>query len=279
MYEFTIRGTRGTIPACGTQYRIYGGNTTCYSVRTDKGVIIFDAGTGIGHVAAELANSAHAPHITLLFTHFHMDHVVGLPCFEPIYRKKTKINIMADPRRRDKWKHTLKAFMAKPYWPIALVDTEATMSLRDIPVNRDAMDLYGVRISWFRVPHPQQCLAYRIEMPDTSIVIATDVEYDCANIQTSFINFCRGVDYLIYDTHYTPEEYLEHKGWGHSSWRTGTRVAGYAGAGHLVMTHHAPSRTDKELQLIIGEAQDEFRNTILARENLLLKKKSATVKR
>lgn len=273
MPDFIIQGARGTLPATGRRYLKYGGNTTCYSIRTDKGIITFDAGTGISHVAEEIAGLSKTLPLTLFFTHFHMDHIIGFPCFDPVYVKNKRITIMADPRRHDNWKSTLKTFMDKPYWPIGLGETAANMTLKDIPVRHDAMEVYGVRISWFSVPHPQSCLAYRIETQTNTIVIATDVEYDPDAISTGFIDFCRGADFLVYDAQFTPEEYVTHRGWGHSSWQTGTRIASNAGVGRLILTHHAPTRADRELEQILSKARHEFACTSIAREGMVLSKK------
>ena len=272
MSHFTIHGARGTLPATGQQYIKYGGNTSCYSIRTDQGIIVFDAGTGISHVAGEIAGQSKRLPITLLFTHFHMDHIIGFPCFDPVYARNESITIMADPRRRDNWRNTLKTFMGKPYWPIGLGETEAKMTLKDIPVKHDAIDVYGVRVSWFNVPHPQSCLAYRVETHKKTIIIATDVEYDREAISSSFVNFCHGADYLVFDAQYTPEEYPTHRGWGHSSWRTATRIACCAGVGRLVLTHHAPTRTDSELGRILKSSRQEFPETSLACEGMRLTK-------
>ena len=266
----TIQGARGTIPACCSSSRKYGGDTTCYSVVTEKGIIIFDAGTGISHVASEISRLPRKLPITLFFTHFHMDHVIGFPCFDPLYDKHASINIMADPRRRHNWKNTLNVFMGKPYWPVGLGDTDIKMTLKDIPVARDAMDVYGMRISWFSVPHPQQCLSYRIETPETTTVIATDVEYSYDNIDTAFINFCQGADFLIFDAQFTPAEYEAHRGWGHSTWKTGSRIAACAGVKRLILTHHAPGRTDAALDRILKEAQNELPQTRMACERMRL---------
>jgi len=272
MYQFIIRGARGTIPACGQEYLIYGGHTTCFTVRTDSGLIIFDAGTGISSVANDLSELPTSPSITLLFTHFHMDHIIGLPIFSPLYNKNTEISILADRRRTDDWRTTLKNFIGKPYWPIGLAESDAVMKLEDIPVDEEAMELYGVRISWFLVPHPQQCLAYRVEMPENTVVIATDLEYNKNGIQSAFINFCRNADFLIFDAHYTPEEYPAHRGWGHSTWEVGARIANEAGVDRLILTHHAPSRKDTEIDRILEAARKVFPVTFAAAENMVLER-------
>lgn len=270
VFKFVIRGTRGSMPACGRDYVKYGGNTTCFSIQTDGGLIIFDAGTGILHVANDLAGFPEMPSITMFFTHFHMDHVIGLPRFDPLYSKQTTISIMADHHRGGDWKKTLRTFMGKPYWPVGLGECDAVMKLEDLPAEQDGMELYGVRISWFHVPHPQQCLAYRVEMPGNVVVIATDVEYDANRIPPDFIEFCRNADFLVYDTQYTPEEYAAHRGWGHSTWETGARIAGQAEVGRLILSHHAPDRKDREIDRIAEDAKKVFSRSIAATENMVL---------
>lgn len=261
------------MPVCGGRFLHYGGSTTCFSMQTDTGWIIFDAGTGIGHVARDLARLDEMPAITLLFTHFHLDHVVGLPCFDPLYSKRTEISIMADPRRSSDWRDTLYDFMAKPYWPVGLGEADANMRLADLPIEDQTMELHGVRISWFRVPHPQQCLAYRVEMPGNTVVIATDVEYEAGAVNPAFIEFCAHADFLIYDTQYAPDEYPAHRGWGHSTWETAARIAAESRADRLIMTHHDPDRDDAGVRGLVDDARKIFPNTEGATENMLLETK------
>ncbi|MBN2301352.1 MAG: MBL fold metallo-hydrolase [Lentisphaerae bacterium] len=258
------------MPACGSEYLRYGGNTTCFSISTEDGLIIVDAGTGITHVAADIARNDKILPITMLFTHFHMDHVVGLPAFEPLYDHSSDIIIMADPRRDHDWKNAIRTFTGKPYWPIGLSDTAAGMHLNDLPVREDTMECYGIRVSWFRVPHPQQCLAYKIKMLNCTVVIATDVEYTRDSISKGFVEFCRNANHLIFDTQYTPAEIEKKRGWGHSTWEVATDIARAADIQQLVMTHHEPKRTDDELDRIVDQVRESFPSTVAATENMIL---------
>ncbi|MFC1497062.1 MBL fold metallo-hydrolase [Verrucomicrobiota bacterium] len=258
------------MPAFGEAYRVYGGNTSCFTVNTDTGNIIFDAGTGISFAAETLSNQPQPLPITMLFTHFHMDHLIGLPSFAPLYNKKANIQIMADPERDDDWKKTLKTIVGKPYWPVGLAETDAAMNLVDLPADKCSLNLYGIEISWFRVPHPQGCIAYRVNMPGKDIVIATDVEYREDDIDPAFINFCATADCLIFDAQYTPKEYLSHSGWGHSTWKVAVRAAIEAKVQKLVLTHHEPVRKDKDIESIVEDARKLFPETHAATENMLL---------
>ena len=274
MGHFVIRGARGTMPACGRYSCGFGGNTTCFSIQTDQGMIIVDAGTGISSVSREIAALHPAPPMTILFTHFHLDHVIGLPCFEPLFRADSRITIMADPRRPDGWKETLKTLMGKPYWPIGIGEVDATMTMADLPIEQGGLDLYGTQVTWFRVPHPQQCLSYRIRSSDADIVIATDVEYEKSRIAPAFVEFCRHADFLLFDAQYRPDEYEAHRHWGHSTWEVGAEVARQADVGRLILTHHAPERTDADIEGIVTSARQAFPATDAAAEGMALSKRA-----
>jgi ribonuclease BN (tRNA processing enzyme) len=65
----------------------------------------------------------------------------------------------------------------------------------------------------------------------------------------------RGVDLLIQDTQYTPEEYAERRGWGHGSTDYVTDVAVEAGARRLALFHHEPTHTDDEVDRMVAYAR------------------------
>lgn len=265
------------MPTCGPNQRRYGGNTTCFTLQTDEGMIIIDAGTGISTLSREIARMPAVPPLTLLFTHFHLDHVVGLPSLEALYNPKAHVTIMADPRRPENWKETLTTFMGKPYWPIGLGDVDAVMRLEDLPVASGTLELYGARISWFRLPHPQQCLAFRLKTESEDIVVATDVEYDRRHIPPAFIEFCAGTDFLIFDAQYLPAEYEAHRGWGHSTWEVAALAAAQINPDELILTHHAPERTDDEIDSSVESARAVFQRTRASAEGLALVKTKKTV--
>ncbi|MBA4387828.1 MAG: hypothetical protein C0404_07595 [Verrucomicrobia bacterium] len=270
MQKFLIRGSRGTMPSCGVCSLRHGGHTTCFSLDTEDGMIIVDAGSGITHINSDLAGESRLRPMTILFTHFHLDHVIGLPAFEPFYKGGSEITIMADRARSEDWRIALQTFMGKPYWPVGLGETSAQMKLVDLPAPKRLMSLYGVQVSWMPVPHPQQCLAYRLTTSESSVVIATDVEYPEDGIPAEFVNFCADADFLVFDAHFTPAEQPLHRGWGHSTWAVAVQAAIQSHVRRLVLTHHAPTRSDSELTEILHAARRVFPKTFLASENTLL---------
>lgn len=257
MHEMIIRGCRGTVPVCNSEFMRYGGASTCFVVKTPKGPLVIDAGTGIKGLMA----SDNSEEIFLIFTHFHLDHVAGLPVFAPLYNRNRKITLMGDPMRKDKWRETLHNFMAKPYWPVGIGETAATLVMNDLEPGGQ-LNIDDVEVIWTELPHPQGCLGFRITTPHYSAVIATDVEFPDDKLPDKFIEFCNGANYLIFDTHYTPDEMIKYKGWGHSSWKTACEAAKRASVGQLILTHHAPERNDTEIDAILSDAQKVFPSTI-----------------
>ncbi len=270
MQGFVIRGTRGTLPTCGPHFLRYGGDTTCFSLEAPQGLIIIDAGTGLRHVTQELADRTGIPPITVLLTHLHMDHLVGLPSFGPLYSSHAKIRFMADSNREDDWQQALLAFMRKPYWPVGLTDADATLEFGALSPPDEPMDIYGIRVSWCAIPHPQQCVAYRLDWTGGSVVVATDVEFDAERIPDGFVHFCRGASHLIFDSHFTPSEIGQYAGWGHSTWEAGVAIARATGASELLLTHHSPKRHDTDVDGIVEAAREQFPRTRGACTNMVL---------
>ncbi len=266
MATFHIRGTRGNRPVTGTAVVRFGGDTTCYSVDTDDGQLIIDAGTGITHTIPFPDEPRGHASITLLFTHFHLDHVIGLPMYAPLYHKGNDVRIMARPRPGQDWRATLRTVMGRPLWPVGLDDAGARIAYDDLCT--ETLQIANLRIQAFEVPHPQGCLAFRLELPALSIVVATDTEYASDAIDPAFVDFCRGADALIMDAQFTEGEYARHRGWGHSSWLTATTVANRAAVGRLLLTHHAPKHTDADIDTLLAAARRQFARTEAASTNM-----------
>lgn len=258
------------MPVTGRNFVRYGGHTTCFSLNTRQGLIVIDAGTGIISLSDRLVKTKTLPPITLLFTHFHLDHVIGLPLFKPLCRPQTRITLMADPNRPGDWTQSLKTLINRPYWPVNLAECRARVRFKSLPSNRPALNLYGIRVSWCPVRHPQHCLAYRLDMSGKSIVIATDYEPGNPRLDERFLRFCFGTDILILDAQYTLREAAALRGWGHGTCQKATAIAREANAGELILTHHDRYRTDAQIDAMVRAARRHFSRTRAAREGMTL---------
>src|SRR5260370_33766471 len=117
--------------------------------------------------------------------------------------------------------------------------------------------------------HPQGCLGFRIETPAGTVAYATDNEPGDAKLNESLHELAAGADIFINDAQFTPEQ-LEttRKGWGHSSWREGAKVARQMGAKTLVLFHHDPDSTDRMVDSILRQAREEFDSVFAASEGM-----------
>ncbi|MBI2341932.1 MAG: MBL fold metallo-hydrolase, partial [Deltaproteobacteria bacterium] len=81
-------GVRGSLARPGTGTIKYGGNTPCLEIRYGRELLIIDAGTGIYGLGNALVKASEKIKTTILFSHYHWDHLVGLTFFLPVYNKQ-----------------------------------------------------------------------------------------------------------------------------------------------------------------------------------------------
>jgi phosphoribosyl 1,2-cyclic phosphodiesterase len=254
--DLTFWGVRGSIPTPVAENLGFGGNTACLTIRyDDQPLLIFDAGSGI----RALGNTLTDPSMYLFLTHFHWDHIQGIPYFAPIYDPKCAITIHSSAEPAD-LERILAAQMQPPYFPVAM---QASLSYRQ---NVPAARIGELVIRPFALHHPNGATGYRIESPDACIVYASDHEHGDAAIDAALRIHADRADVLIYDAQYTPEEYEHRRGWGHSTWREAVKLARASGVKQLILFHHHPERTDLQLEAIVRDAQAEFAHTIPAKE-------------
>ena len=266
MHTFSIQGARGSLLAGGPECRRHGRNTTCMMLRTPAGVLAIDAGTGLpaGLNGQPKPDSPGGLKLAILFTHFHLDHVVGLPLLRALYSPAASIRLMGDPRRD--WQGAVRDLISSPYWPVDLEKAGASVVWQAAPQQGEALEVQGVKVTTCPVWHPQGCLAYRLDVDGRSYVVATDREVGNQELDPLFIAFCRGADILVHDAHYLPEEYPRFRGWGHSTFEGAAAVAREAGVGRLILTHHDARRTDEDIDRLLERTRKLFPDTEAATE-------------
>jgi len=275
--KLTFWGVRGSVPVSGKHYVKYGGHTPCASLpSSEKDLIVIDAGTGImrlGEALTEKKDKKYV-HIHLVFTHFHIDHIMGLPFFPPLFSRETKVSFYS-PLKSGETQRLLSTLMGGRFFPIPFDKTGAEKKFVEVPLGDFAIG--NVRISHIPLNHPQGSFAYRFSEKGRNIVFATDTEHPEKGMDEQLVAFAQKTDILIYDATFTPDEYKKgRRGWGHSTWKQGTRVAQKAGAGKLYLSHFNPSHSDKKIDNIIKSAREVFPETYGAREGSSLSLKGSS---
>ena len=221
-------------------------------------VILFDGGTGLR--AAGLGRDIARVHLFL--THFHWDHIQGIPFFAPLFQPESHITIYAS-RFSAGLRESLAHAMGAPYFPVEFADAGARVELVELS---EGVVVDGVAVRPFEVNHPQGACAYSVKCGGARFVYAPDREHGDARLDEVFRREARGATALVISAQYTPEEYELHRGWGNSTWLESARVAREAGAQSLVLFHHDPSHADDVLRRIEADARREFADTFMAKE-------------
>jgi phosphoribosyl 1,2-cyclic phosphodiesterase len=271
-------GVRGSIASPGAATAGIGGNTSCVEVRCGGTRLILDAGTGLRSLGDSLLLDAKRTgksgvEATLLLSHFHWDHIQGLPFFVPAYLPTTELGIVAGVNGVQSLRDTLSHQMRAPVFPVRLDELCAKLSMRDVR-HGESLTIGEVTVTAAKLNHPGGVTAYRIVHEGKSLVYATDTEhYAC--IDPVLVKLAAGADVLIYDAQYTPEEYdgidgPSKAGWGHSTFAAGAEVAKAAGVGQLLLFHHDPRRADAAVEGVERRARDLFANTLAAREGMVV---------
>jgi phosphoribosyl 1,2-cyclic phosphodiesterase len=262
-------GVRGSTPAPQPENMRYGGNTSCVEVRVGDGIYIFDCGTGfrvLGQaLRSEMAGRAISAHIFV--SHFHWDHIQGLPFFGPLYdNPESRFQFHSSSRIRS-LKQVFQEQMASPYFPVGLNQMQARQDFYDLEEGHIPMGDVKIQTSWLN--HPQGCMGFRLETRDGVMVYATDNEPGNALFDKNVRKLAAGADVLIYDAQYLPEEYAaRRRGWGHSHWREAVNVVMESGAKELVLFHHDPDHDDACIDKVVKEACNYYPRVRAAAEGM-----------
>jgi len=265
-------GVRGSTPTPERRNSRYGGNTPCLEIRLDNGtLLILDCGSGLRGLGKSLVREfGDEPVVAYIFlTHFHWDHIQGIPFFIPLYRKGNSFFFHSVSKKARELKHAVEGQMVTPYFPVDMSIMGAVRNFYDIgtkPIN-----INGAIINSTALNHPQGSVAYRIAADGGTLVYATDTEPGSKVHDQNIRKIAAGADVLVYDAQYTWEQLVGEKlGWGHSSWVEGVKIAQEAGVGRLVLFHHDPDHDDAYLDSLLAQARAKFPETLAAAEGMVL---------
>ncbi len=265
-------GVRGSIASSGAHVARMGGNTSCLEVTSQGHRLILDAGTGIRGLGESLLKTPPA-NATLLFSHLHWDHVQGFPFFTPAYLASSDLTLYGPgPDGAQQLRSVLAQQMEAPNFPVPLSTMRSKMAFRSAVPGR-VIEIGPFRVTPVDLPHPQGCVGYVIEADGQRFAYCTDVELTSASLSPELGRALEGVDALVLDAQYTPDEYAgvqgpPKKGWGHSTMIDAAQVAKSVDAKRLFLFHHDPSRTDEQVEAMAEAAKRVFALTEPAREGL-----------
>lgn len=271
--EFWCRfwGVRGSIACPGPETTDYGGNTSCVEVRCGESLFILDGGSGMRPLGVHLAGQAPID-ADIFYSHTHLDHVMGFPFFVPFFNPRNSFRLWAGHLVPEyTLRGVLEMMLTAPLFPVPLDIVQAELTFKDFPAGQ-ALDVRSdVTVKTRPLNHPNNATGYRIEYKGKVLAYVTDTEHEEGKLDPMVLELIQGADYFIYDATYTDEEYPRFRGWGHSTWQEGVRLADAADVKTLVLFHHDPSHNDRFMDQVARDAESlRPGGVIVAREGMVL---------
>jgi phosphoribosyl 1,2-cyclic phosphodiesterase len=231
--------------------------------------LIIDAGTGLRELGRKLARQQIAggsPHYHIVLSHVHWDHIQGLPFFEPAYIKGTTISMYALRAAAEELQQVIGGITRHEYFPMPLESVPADFEFHEVRPGR-SIEVMDFEIRPLALNHPFGAVGYRIVADNTCVAYVSDTAPFCdvlhkqhflpgmpeltdsdrerlGELRAALIEGLRGVDTVIYDTHFLPEEYQRFPHWGHSTPDHALDICTGIGVRRLVLYHHAPAHGD-----------------------------------
>jgi phosphoribosyl 1,2-cyclic phosphodiesterase len=252
--RFVPLGVRGSTPAPGQEFIRWGGHTSCVAVYADgeaAPALMLDAGTGLRNLGGLLDGAPF--HGSIVLSHLHWDHVQGLPFSRAVDHPDARVHlhVPVDDERADP-RAVLAAGFSPPHFPIGpegLLGDWSFCPLLPGPVAHP-----GAAVRAARIPHKGgSTFGIRVEMDGAALVYLPDHALgDGApgRLRESAAELAAGADVLLHDGQFTAGEEAVSVDYGHATLAQAMAFADACEVGRLVLTHHAPGRTDDALDAL-----------------------------
>jgi len=274
--KLSFWGVRGSTPTVDPAAWRFGGNTPCLDLVAPDGTqFILDCGTGLRTLGSRwgMVDSFSSSDTHIFVTHYHWDHIQGLPFFSPLYVEKNEFQFYSFRSKflgRDSLRQVFETQMALPYFPVDFSAMTARRKFREVEGD-ESFRVGDNKVTARWLNHPQGCLGFRIETAAGTVAYATDNEPGDPALDRSLRELASHSDSLINDAQSTPAQLaITRKGWGHSTWKEGVKVAREVNAKTLVLFHHDPDSTDRMVDAILRDARQEFDSVFAASEGMVI---------
>lgn len=275
--QITFWGVRGSYPVPGAATVRYGGQTSCVEARSGGGeTLIVDAGTGMRALGNKLLREATMPqHYHVLLSHVHWDHIQGLPFFSPAYVAGTRISVYALLTAADELQQVIGGITRHEFFPMSLEAVPAQFEFHQVEPGVE-LDIGPFHVMPIALNHPFGSVGYRVDCDGRSWAYVADTapfdrvlhkqhflagpeeltEDDRLALEAmreALVRRLAGVDTVVYDTHFTEDEYRRFPHYGHSTPDQALAICVAAKVRRLVLYHHAPSHGDDQMDQIAEE--------------------------
>ena len=259
--RLTFLGVRGSLPVSSTDVLRYGGNSTCVAVApTDDAPpdLALDAGSGLAKLTWMLGGEPF--HGSILLSHLHWDHVMGVPFFVAGDRVGSRVDIRLPAQEGRTGLELMSQFMSPPAFPITPGGLAGSWSFDALEPGTYRVEGYDVTAT--EITHKGgRTYGFRIQTAEGSVAFAPD-HAPALGVSEATIEALGGVDVLVHDAQFLESERERADLYGHATVGDAVAFAERIGAGRLVLTHHGPFRTDDALDRLAEEATTDIPVTV-----------------
>ena len=220
----------------------FGTATTCVQITDGAQSLIIDGGSGLKNLNDELTKNgqlAEQNEFHILLSHFHFDHIMGIPFFTPHFMKGKKIHYYSVQSETET---VVKQLFAKPTFPVTFESLQAEVFFHTIrPYEKQ--QIQGFSVTAYKLDHPDACFGFRIEKNNKVYAHAIDHEADRVTREELGLDsqLCQNADLLYFDAQYEESEMSAKTGWGHGTCYRGFQVCGHFNIGQILFAHHDPA--------------------------------------
>ena len=238
----------------------YGTATTCVEVtsRNDSQIII-DGGSGIRALGEQMMKGAASKgkaNIHIFLTHFHWDHLIGLPFFIPNFIGGNRVNYYAVQPDHEKM---VRGLFERPYFPVSFESLPSDIRFH-ILEPRKAIKIDDFTITPYQLDHPDPCWGFKVQSMGKTYAHCVDTEGTRASREAlgPDLPLYQNVDLMYYDAQYTLPELAEKANWGHSASQIGLDISFREGIKYVVFAHHDPGARSQHIDELKNQTSEYY---------------------
>lgn len=237
----------------------YGAATTCIEVLSPAAQIIIDGGSGIRnlseYIMAGKAGRVKGP-FHIFMTHFHWDHVIGLPFFTPHFIPGCEVHYYAV---QPELENIIRGIFRRPNFPVPFEALNSKVIFHSLEP-RKPFKINDMTVTPYKLDHPDPCWGFKVESGGKTYAHCVDTEGTRITREElgADLPLYQGVDLMYFDAQYTLPELAEKANWGHSASQVGLDIALREGIKKVYFSHHDPGARVQHVQELKKQTQEYY---------------------